>query len=259
MSKSAIDAPRLNAWAVSPSDLVIVGLDTHNGPEHPLYDERVLLPVPDAFVADIRALGILEPVKVRKNGNLLEVVAGRQRVRAAREVNRTGGDLRVPVMLERGDDARMRDVGLSENEHRVNDSHEVKIRKLVRYLASGRTEHEAAVRFGVSGQTIKNWLALAEAGPEVKAAVAAGEITSTEAVKIARKPRETQALAVRTPKPVVPGKRQIKRLTEADALLPLVGEPGFEAGFLAALKWVTGELQTSDIDGLGRCLETGEK
>jgi hypothetical protein len=249
MSKSAIDAPRQNAWLVDPRELTIVGLDTPDGAEHPLYDDRVALPLDPIFVAGIRKFGILQAVKVRKDGDRLLVVAGRQRVRAARAFT----DVRVPVMLERGDDAHVQDAGIAENEHRVNDTHEVKVAKLQRYLRSGRTEHEAAIAFKVTPETVRNWLTFAEAAPEVKAAVAAGEMSATEATRIARKPRAEQKAAL--PRP---GKKQIKALTKADALLPLEGEPGFEAGFCAALKWVLGELQTTDVAGLARCLETSK-
>lgn len=199
-TKQAFEAKRANLFRFDPNDLVIIGLDTEDGPEHPLYDDRVHLPLDQDFVNEIRALGIIQAVVVRKNGDKAEVVAGRQRVRAAREVNNVRPAnsewLLVPAVVDRGSDDRMRDISLSENEYRVNDTIEVKVKKLERYLASGRTEHEAAQRFKVSVQTIKNWLLLLEAGPEVKQAVEEKKISPTAAIQIAKLPRESQAKTV---------------------------------------------------------------
>jgi hypothetical protein len=41
MPKQALDGTRINAFGMEPKDLVIVGFDTDDGPEHPLWDERV--------------------------------------------------------------------------------------------------------------------------------------------------------------------------------------------------------------------------
>ncbi len=192
-NKQAFEASRFSGFLMNPNDLVIIGLDTDDGPEHPLFDERSKQPLDPQFVGEIRALGILQAVKVRKNGDKAEVVAGRQRVRAAREVNKDACEIcLVPVTLDRGSDDRMRDITISENEHRVNDSIEVKLKKLERYLASGRSEQEAAQRFRVSLQTIKNWLTLLEAGPEVTEALQAGTITPSAAVPVAKLPRAKQ-------------------------------------------------------------------
>lgn len=45
MGKQALDAPRKQYWLLNPENLVIIGLDTNDGPEHPLWDTRIKLPI----------------------------------------------------------------------------------------------------------------------------------------------------------------------------------------------------------------------
>jgi ParB family chromosome partitioning protein len=203
MAKQALEAKRLNAFSFDPDDLVIVGLDTKDGKEHPLYDERIHLALEETFIRNVQAFGVLQAVTVRKNGDKAEVVAGRQRVRAAREANKrlkaAGCEpIMVPVMIRRGDDSRMFGVMISENENRAADDMNVKLDKLQRYLATGKDENDAATAFGVSLQTIKNWLSLLEAAPQVRKAIDTGKISPTAGMKIARLPREQQVEVLAT-------------------------------------------------------------
>ena len=86
MAKQAIaDAKRLNAFGVDPDHLCVVGIDTkHKEGEHPLWDERIHRKLHEPFIANLMAVGVLEPILVRKNGETLEVIDGRQRVLSAR-------------------------------------------------------------------------------------------------------------------------------------------------------------------------------
>ncbi len=181
-----------------PEDLTVV-----DDPAHPLYDDRVHLPLDEALVLNIMANGVLEPVLVRKNGErddlpVVEVVAGRQRVRAACEANRRlakeGKQLvRVPGVPRRGDDADLFGVMVSENEVRRGDSPIVRAKKLQRYLAMGRTQADAACMWGVNISTVGNMLALLDCAAPVQKAVEAGTIGATLAAKeLSRLPREQQ-------------------------------------------------------------------
>jgi hypothetical protein len=99
--KTAIDAKRGNLFLVPPEDITIIGLDTEDGPEHPLFDERVLLPVDEALARNIAIHGVIEPVVIRKNGDdVIEVIDGRQRVRSARLANeRLEAEGKEPVLV----------------------------------------------------------------------------------------------------------------------------------------------------------------
>lgn len=215
--KQSLDAKRANMFMFDPANLTIVGLDTTDGPEHPLYDERINLPLDEAMVKNVMALGILEPVGVRKNGDKVEVVFGRQRVRWAREANaRFAKDgrqaMNVPVVVRRGDDSEHLGVLISENEVRQDDGPLQKARKAQKYTALGKTNDEAATAFGVTGQCVRNWLALIDLDGAVQKAVENGTISASAASKFAGLDREAQkrALAELEAQPKPTGKKAAK-------------------------------------------------
>lgn len=196
MAKQAIEGTRLNAFGLDPDDVVIVGLDDGEGPDHPLFDERVALPLDEALVRNIMVFGVIEPIVVRKNGTFVEVVDGRQRVRAAREANarlREQGSepLNVPAIVRRGDNGQIMGVMLSTF-LRQDDTPIAKAQKVARYLDTGKSEAEAALVYGVSTQTIRNWLALLELAPRVQAAVTAGQIGAAAALELRDLPHREQ-------------------------------------------------------------------
>ena len=196
-SGQALDAKRLNAFAMDPNNIVVIGHDTKDGPEHPLYDERIKMPLEESMILNIMAEGVHEAVLVRKNGDQAEVVAGRRRVLHAREANkrlkRAGSELLlVPVMVKRGTDGEMFGISISENEIRKDDVPSIKAEKLRKYLAFGHTEQDAAIRFGVSLQTIKNWGSMLDLDAKVLRAVDAGSIPASAAWKLSGLSRDEQ-------------------------------------------------------------------
>jgi ParB family transcriptional regulator, chromosome partitioning protein len=202
-----------------PEDLVIV-----EDPKHPLYDERVNLPLSQALIANILHIGrVIEPVVVRKNPETgeVEVVAGRQRVRAVREINRSRkkDPLRVPAVVDRSKDDQLLDIIVSENEIRENDSPLVRAEKMRRLLGRGKTEGELSTLFGVSPQLVKNTLALLDATSAVKKAVDAGRISVNSAYKLAKMPADEQREKVaqlQAEAPTSPGKKNPKRRRAAE-------------------------------------------
>lgn len=286
-SKQSLDGTRLNAFGMNPDSITIIGLDTKDGPEHALYDKRINLPVSEALVLNIMAIGVIEPVIVFKDGDRVLVVAGRQRVRAAREANKRltaqGAEpIVVPAMAKRGSDGTMLGVMISENELRVEDLLESKLPKLEKYLATGATEEDAAIRFGVTGQTIRNWLALLEAAPAVKKAVQGGLLSATAGAKIASLPRADQSAAVeeatkdgkasvakaeritKTKKKnaangaddktiTPPSKRLLRKLVTGGEFQQL------DVDAFQVLKWVLGDVETARVKGLTALMRTIEE
>lgn len=197
-------------------------------PKHPLYDERVDLPLSETLIANILHHGrVLQSVSIRKNPETgkVEVVAGRQRVRAVREINRRkkenkafaekwGKDpMRVPAVVERSRESDLMDVMVSENEQRENDSPLVRAEKMRRLLDRGKTEAEIQVLFGVSSATVKNTLALLESSSAVKKAVDSGRISVATAYKLAKLPAPEQKEKVAqllAEAPATPGKKNKK-------------------------------------------------
>ena len=192
MNKTALKAPRTTAFMVQPEELTLVTEETH-----PLFDPRVHLKPDETLIRNIMVYGVLEPVLVRKNGDDIEVLAGRQRVKAAIEANRRleaegKVPLRVPCMVKRGQDADLFGVIVSENEQRLEDTPLARADKAQRLIDMGKTEAEAAIAFGVSIRTIKNWLALQDLCAPVRKAVERGQISATAAAELAGLARNEQ-------------------------------------------------------------------
>jgi len=165
-----------------------------------LYDERVKDPVDDNLVSNLMfapdnktSLGIVEPVIGRRNTDTgkIEVVAGRDRVKAAREANRRlkaqGRPLlRVPVWIRRIDDSHIFAQLVSENEHRRGDTPLNRAKKMQRFINLGHDERETAALFRVSESTVRNMLRLLDAPAAVRNALDTGRIAASDAYQLAR-------------------------------------------------------------------------
>jgi ParB family transcriptional regulator, chromosome partitioning protein len=188
----------------APEQLVLV-----TDKSSPLYDERVELQVDPALVTSILEHGVLESIVVRKNGEredgtpIVEVVDGRQRVRAAMEANRLlveagkPGTIRVPAVPKRADDKKTIAMMVATNEIRRDDPPVTKARKAQRMIDRGCTMDEVCRAFGCSDQTINLWLKLLETDDSVQKAVEEGELPYTVAAReLSKMPRAEQAAAL---------------------------------------------------------------
>ncbi len=188
-SRAALDGKRLNAFALDPDKVVIIGLDTDDGKEHYLWDERANDPLDENMVRNIMVNGVLQAIIVQKDGDRVLVVAGRQRVKNAREANRRlakeGKQLiEVPAFPRRGDDADLFGVFVSENEHRRGDSPLVRAAKAQRLLNMGKTEDEVAIQFGLTKQHLGYLLKLLELSPKVRKAVDEERLSAAAAMQL---------------------------------------------------------------------------
>jgi len=274
--RTAIDAKRGTVFLTDPDTLTVVGLDDDAGPSHPLYDERVKEPLSEETIQDFCIRGVLEPVLVRKNGDIIEVAAGRRRVLHAREANKrleaAGKELiRVPALLKTGTDADMMGISIAENAHRKGDGIRICAQKLSRYLATGRTEAEAAIAFNVTQQTIKNWLAFNDLDVKAQRAIDAGTIPASAARDLARLTRDdqrealdaliasaaggrvtaknvtatTKAKKTGTEANPAPGKRLVMKVLKANEDKEVLDE-----SFVNGVLWVLGELNERTVKGL---------
>ena len=188
---------RQDLFRMNPEALVIV-IDK----AHPLYDERANLDLSEHFVSSIMEHGILEPVLIRKNGPLFEVMDGRQRVRGAIEANKrfsgAGSDkvVLVPVIMRRENDIDAAKVMIAANEIRQADTPLVRARKAQRLLDLGALLPEVARQFGIAVDTLNENLQLLNTSSEVQAAVESGEVPATAASAVASLPRSEQKAAM---------------------------------------------------------------
>jgi ParB family chromosome partitioning protein len=282
MSKTAIEAKRGTIFMMDPDDVVVVGLDTKDGPEHPLHDERARLPVDENMVLDIMARGIISPITLRKNGDALEVQVGRQRVKSAREANirlkkEKRPTISVPAMVRRDDDEDALAVMISENEKRVDDDQLTKAKKLKRFLDIGGTEEDAVVMFGVTKVSLKNWLSLLDLDSKVQHMVSDGKLSASAAGDLSKLERKDQVeeaqrlIAAGTTttadvKRTVAKKRGRSR-AEEDGLKPpgkvairkvidLCNDGGADIDdmVLKTMRWINGEIAAKSIKGLSDAL-----
>jgi len=184
-------AGRADLFSMDPDDVVIPT-------EGPLYDERTAWPVDENLVANIRYYGQIQAIVVRKNGTTVEVVAGRQRLKAIREINRQAKErgektMMVKCQLMPGTDAQHYGMMISENEIRKDDDPFVKAEKAKRLLQYGLTVQEIATTCGRDSRTVVGWLALTEVAPEVQEAIRTGEVAAGVGVALAELPRDQQA------------------------------------------------------------------
>lgn len=173
-----------------PKDLVIIGLDTDDGPSHMLYDNRNKIPVDEALARSIGKFGVMEKVKVRKDGNDLVVVSGRQRTRAARWWNKFAIEnnlktVRVPyefefVSMEEG--GRRNRVS---NAYRTDEPTWMKAQTVIDCYKNGESEEDLAEDMKVSVQQIKVWMQWALIHPKVQDAVRANKFAFNSAILLA--------------------------------------------------------------------------
>jgi ParB family chromosome partitioning protein len=191
LAKNSIDAygasGKTNLLYFDPEVLMLV-IDEAS----PLYDPRVHLPVDEDLARNIDYQGVLEPVLIQKNPETgtVEVVVGRQRVKAARLANewrkgRGVAPIHVPAYVYKGDRRNALDVIVSENEVRQADTPLGRAEKMRRLMALGRGEQEIAVVFGCKPATVRNTLALLECCADVQKAVEGGKIGVTHAKQLA--------------------------------------------------------------------------
>jgi ParB family chromosome partitioning protein len=141
--------------------------------------------------------GVIEPVIVRKNGEKIEVVAGRGRTKAAVEANKRltaegKQPILIPVMVRGGSDADIFGVMISENEIRRGDTMLVKGAKARKLLNMGYDTKRIAVTFGVTRQAVESWLAADELPPELKNAIGSGAVSATAAIQNSGRSRDEQ-------------------------------------------------------------------
>lgn len=213
---------RLNGFVMDPLKLFVVGIDTppgrsapHGPKDHAGYDDRVRLPVDTALGCSLLQEGNLQPIRARKNGTLLEVVYGRQRVRSARWVNEqidlhwqevdgqipSGScelpehlreslerDTRVTLKVEvgRDDDKRLLAAMSAENHQRREEDVVTTARKLDAYLERGHTYAQAKVTFRLRyDREIQTLLKLLQLHPDLQERVVDGRLPQTTAVPLA--------------------------------------------------------------------------
>lgn len=288
--KTAVDASRglgTSAFRIPPEAFHLVGRDIAPGrerpyqeDEHPLWEDRALnaphLPTVETMVHEGYSPNSV--IKVRKNGPLLEIVEGRQRVINAREANLRRKALglpliEVPFMIVKGTDTDMFGAMLSENANRIDLKPLQLAKKALKFMAMCQDEERVARASGKSVQDLRRLLSVFDLDPTILTAIEAGE-TSVSAVLDSNLPslvREQQVTAFQeliasgakpTAKEV---KSRVKAIQDGNGeeaftapgkrlLAKILGDEGIEEVFdtkaIQAIRWVLGDLNPRQIKGL---------
>lgn len=260
--KQAIDAPRQNLFLVFPEALVLIGRDTEDGPAHPRYDVRVHNEFEENVVQGMMEYGCQEAIKVVKNGDALEVVDGRQRTINAREANRRlkeAGlpEIRVKVVVVRGEDHRLAALTVLLNEHRIDDSAFGRGQKAQKLLDMGHPIESVAMFFKVSVTTINNYTSLLGLLPEIQAMIVEGKVAASKGYKLAQKSRDEQQafLEGRTggrsnepsAKPKAPSRKVLQKILDE-------GQKVLSKEFLQGIQFAMGLIDEDDLPGVSALL-----
>lgn len=225
------EGTRRSYFVFDPHEVVIIGIDTKDGPEHPLFDaESNAHPAEkdEPNIANVRTFGVLKPILFDRDGDRIIVVDGRTRVRWARcaaKIQRAAGEevLVVPGIPKRGDGAMLYGISRAANTHRPDDSPMSQARNAQRLIDMGRSEAEAAVAFGVTLPTMRQWLSLLALDPKVQRAVERGMAISaaTPLAKLSRSEQVTK-LAQLTEAGARPTARAVtNKMREGDGRAPV--------------------------------------
>lgn len=204
MAKNSKDAygasGKTNVLTFAPENLYMT-----DDPSHPLYDERIYLPLSESMVLNIMDQGVIEPVIIWKDKETgtVYVVDGRQRVKHAREANRRlleqgKPSLMVPAVVRIGSVHRAKEAAISANEIHIPDTPLGRAKKMASMLELSYDESDIALFFGCSPQTVRATLTLLDCTQAVQDAVEAGHINTGHARKLAQLPPDEQRQKIKT-------------------------------------------------------------
>lgn len=223
LKAAGLNASRANLTLLEPEALTLI-----TDPAHPLYDERVNIPVDptEPIYLDILARGVEKPIEVRKNGErndgrpILQVVDGRQRVQILLHINAQlpegASKRKIPVNFVMGDDRDMVLRGLSSNLLRREETVLTKAIKAQKAMALGCGIEEIATACNLrTTKPVEDWLLVLNFIPEVKAAFN-GELPASAIKTFAKVPREEQLMALEKVRGVgAKNQKQVAAATEA--------------------------------------------
>jgi ParB family chromosome partitioning protein len=194
-------ASRSDGFTGDPSIFTII-----TDKEHPLYDERIEIPLDNkklaALVESIYEYGVKKQIHVLRDGDKLLVKDGNQRVRAAIEANKrrkaSGFDpIQVPFKVVRDADGESQSEKATMNIH-VSSPPMMTARLALRLEKDGRSREQIAVALGCTATMVENYLKLFDCAPVVQKAVEQEKASPSVARELSKLPRDEQEKALET-------------------------------------------------------------
>ena len=135
------------------------------------FDEKAL----NDLAQSILALGIIQPVTLRKDGDKFEIISGERRFRASK----IAGLKTIPAYIRLVNDQELLEMALVENIQREDlDAIEIALtyQRLIDEI--GLTQENLSSRVGKERSTITNSLRLLKLSPEIQGAIRSNEISA---------------------------------------------------------------------------------
>jgi ParB family transcriptional regulator, chromosome partitioning protein len=137
------------------------------------------------LVQSVKERGILQPIVVRKKGEIWEIIAGERRYRAAQKL----GMLTMPVVEIQASDVESLELALIENLQRADLSPLEEAEGYRRLQEEfDMTQEQIALKVGKDRATVANAMRLLKLSPEVKSMLASGELSAGHARVLASLP-----------------------------------------------------------------------
>jgi ParB/RepB/Spo0J family partition protein len=259
---------------MNPFDIVMVGgsgpNDVPDSPElHHLYDKRVHLPISDELVESILSVGVIQPIKVVKYGNVAHLVVGRQRLGACRKIRETRNPVfEIPVItVKNASPDKLYEMILAENNARLAENPMELLEKVDYYMVTWqKSEAEAARAVGKSGSYVNKLLRIHGLAPSILADLKAGRVGVDAVLPLIDKTPEEQVAAYQevknqgvkptrrrvsevAGKVVAPGRRTVLKMLGVEQDKRPTIKPEYDS-FWGALQLMTGQVSVADV-GLG--------
>ena len=180
----------------------------------------------------IREKGVLEPVWLRRAGEIFELIAGERRFRAAQ----AAGLLEIPALLHEVTELEAREMSLIENLQRA-DLDLIEEAEGYRDLMkeAGLTQEDVSKRIGKARATVANALRLLDLSDAIKRALSEGQLSAGHAkvlLGVDAQSRDllaarvvAQGLSVRALEKLVTGLQAADKLKKKDAAKPIEQKP----------------------------------
>jgi ParB family chromosome partitioning protein len=126
------------------------------------------------LASSIKELGVIQPITVRKVGEIFQLVSGERRFRASKLI----GNKSIPAYIRTANDQEMLEMALVENIQRKNlDPIEVALsyKRLIDEIQL--TQEELSIRVGKKRSTVTNYLRLVKLDPILQTGIRDGFIS----------------------------------------------------------------------------------